>query len=135
MLGIVVYELLCGQHPFRGTSIAAITDRLLHHDPAPLSELRKDLPAGLSELVNATLAKSASDRPVNGLELARQASELFGDNRRPLEGIITEGRADQLRELDFFRDFGDAELWELLRWAHCEEFAVEEAVVCEGEDG
>jgi len=133
-LGVVMYELLGGRHPFRGASIAAVTERLLNHDPAPLSSLREDLPPGLSSLVDATLAKSAADRPSSGLELARQLSDLVGDKRRPLEGIITEGRTDQLRELDFFRDFGDAELWELLRWARWEEVACDDELVREGED-
>jgi hypothetical protein len=134
-LGVVTYELLSGRHPFSGRSIAAVTERLLHHEPTPLSDLRSDLPFGLSELIVETLAKTASGRPSNGLEFARRLSDLFGDDRRPLEGIITEGRADQLRELDFFRGFGDAELWELLRWAHWEDVAVDEAIVREGEEG
>jgi hypothetical protein len=134
-LGVVMYELLSGQHPFRGTSIAAVTARLLDHDPVPLSSLREGLPSGLSELVNATLAKTALERPSSGLELARQLSNLLGGQRRPLEGRIAEGRVDQLRELDFFRGFGNAELWELLRWAHWEEVECGDVVVREGEEG
>ena len=132
-LGVVMYELLSGQHPFHGTSIAAVTDRLLNHEPAPLSSLRKDLPAGLSSLVSRTLAKSASDRPSSGLELARRLTAVLGSNRRPLEGIVAEGRTEQLRKLDLFADFADSELWELLRWAHWDELASDEVAVREGE--
>ena len=134
-LGVVMYELLSGKHPFRGASIAAVTESLLNHHPVPLSDLREDLPLGLSSLVDSTLAKSAGSRPANGLELARQLSELIGDKRRPLEGIVAEGRADRLRELDLFREFGDAELWELLRWAHWDEVTPNDALVREGETG
>jgi hypothetical protein len=134
-LGVVMYELLAGEHPFRGASMAAVTARLLDHNPVPLSSVRSDLPPGLSGLVNATLAKTALERPSSGLDLARQLSDLLGGQRRPLEGIIAEARTAQLRELDFFRDFGDVELWELLRWAYWEDIECGDVVIREGEEG
>ena len=67
--------------------------------------------------------------------MAGVLSALLGGARRPLEGVLAEGRADQLRRLDFFRDFAEAELWELLRWAHWEDVAPGTALVREGEEG
>jgi CRP-like cAMP-binding protein len=48
---------------------------------------------------------------------------------------MAEGRTEQLRRLAFFRDFGEAQLWELLRWTRWEEAAGGDVLVREGEQG
>jgi len=133
--GLVLYQLLTGHHPFAASSIAAVSRRLLDEAPEPPSRRCPDLPRELDALVLRLLAKDPAGRPASGLEVANALSALLGGARRPLEGILAEGRADQLRRLDFFRDFGEAELWELLRWAHWEEVAPRTALVREGEEG
>lgn len=134
-LGVVLYQLLSGRHPFAGPSIAAITQRLLTETPRTLDRLRGDLPPGLVDLVARTLAREPRSRPPGALALAHELSELLGGTRRPLEGVMAEGRTEQLRRLEFFRGFGEAELWELLRWARWEEAACGEVLVREGEQG
>ena len=132
---LVLYQLLTGRHPFAATSLAAVSRRLLDDAPEPPSRLRPDLPRELDALVLRLLEKDPGARPASGLEVANALSALLGGARRPLEGVLAEGRADQLRRLDFFREFGETELWELLRWAHWEEVAPGTELVREGEDG
>ena len=134
-LGLILYQLLCGIHPFAGHSMATITRRLLDEEPEPLNQRRVGLPAGLSALVQRTLCRDPDGRPASGLELAQELSAMLGGSRRPLEGMVAEGRVDRLRRLDFFRDFGEAELWELLRCASWEEVARGTHVVREGVQG
>ena len=134
-LGVVLYQLLSGRHPFAGPSIAAITQRLLTETPVALNTLRGDLPQGLAELIDRTLDRRPQRRPRGALAMAHELSALLGGARRPLEGLMAEGRTEQLRGLAFFRDFGEAQLWELLRWTRWEEAAGGDVLVREGEQG
>jgi tetratricopeptide (TPR) repeat protein len=61
-LGVVFYEALSGQHPFRGGNLAATTNRILHENPAPLHEVAKNIPAELSQIVHRMLAKNPAAR-------------------------------------------------------------------------
>ncbi len=50
-LGTVLYELVAGQTPFRGDSMAELCAAVLTRDPAPLSSLRPEVPAGVDAAV------------------------------------------------------------------------------------
>src|SRR6476620_4779687 len=64
-VGLFAYELLSGHSPFIGATPAAVMAALLTLTPKPLSEVRKDVPKRLSEIVNQCLAKDPDDRPPN----------------------------------------------------------------------
>ncbi|HEV8383359.1 MAG TPA: protein kinase [Candidatus Acidoferrales bacterium] len=61
-LGVVFYETLAGRHPFKGSTLAATTNRILHEKPAPLHEVAKDVPAGLCQIVERLLEKNPDAR-------------------------------------------------------------------------
>ncbi len=61
-LGVVFYEALSGRHPFRGGNLAATTNRILHETPVPLSDLTKDVPDGLNQIVARMLEKNPAAR-------------------------------------------------------------------------
>ncbi|MEO8180941.1 MAG: protein kinase [Deltaproteobacteria bacterium] len=60
--GVVMYQLLSGQNPFRGETEAATMFRVMEHVPAPLSTLRDDLPIGLDEVLSRALDKDPKAR-------------------------------------------------------------------------
>jgi len=134
-LGLMLYQLLSARHPFAAGSLAGVARRLVEDEAPPLDRVRSGLPPGLSDLVRQVMSKDPAARPATGLAMAQALSALLGGARRPMEGLVAEGRADQLRRLDFFRDFAEAELWELLRWARWEEAPEGTRVVNEGEPG
>ena len=131
-LGVVFYELLSGVHPFAGRSLAAVAHRILNEPPPALDQYR-EVPASLLEVVDRALAKSRSERYESALDFAADLSRLFSELHNPQDGIATEGRANLLKELSFFRPFPEAEVWELLRWAHWQDFDVGEPIITEGE--
>jgi len=68
-LGVVLYEMLAGQHPFRTESFLATIDRILHAAPLPLSQVNTRVPESLSHLISRMLTKDPSGRPATALEL------------------------------------------------------------------
>jgi tetratricopeptide (TPR) repeat protein/TolB-like protein/tRNA A-37 threonylcarbamoyl transferase component Bud32 len=68
-LGIVFYEMLAGQHPFRGPTLIATTDRILHTAPPPISQLNPDVPVEVDRIVERLLAKDRSARYADATEL------------------------------------------------------------------
>ncbi|HZD66632.1 MAG TPA: protein kinase [Acidimicrobiales bacterium] len=61
-LGVVLYELLCGQVPFAGDTDVAVAFQHLHEAPVPPSRLRPETPAWLEQVVLRALAKDPAER-------------------------------------------------------------------------
>ncbi len=61
-MGVVLYELLCGERPFPGESISTVIYRILHHSPTPLRELNPRVPKALDRIVERALAKDPGRR-------------------------------------------------------------------------
>ena len=68
-LGVVFYEALTGQHPFRASSFVATTDRIRNETPAPIRIFNQDVPEALESLVKKALAKDPARRPQSAQEL------------------------------------------------------------------
>ena len=69
-LGVVLYEMVTGQQPFKGDYDKAIMYSILNEEPEPLTSLRTAVPVELEVCVNKCLAKEASQRYQGGAELA-----------------------------------------------------------------
>jgi serine/threonine protein kinase len=61
-LGVVAFELLTGQRPFKGETIAAVLRGHLLDKVPEIRTLRRDCPTALATLVNRMLAKAPTDR-------------------------------------------------------------------------
>lgn len=75
-LGVLLYEMLTGRSPFRGSNSLDTLKRVITHQPPPVSALRPDLPADLSSLVERLLAKDREARPRSAGEVARRLAEI-----------------------------------------------------------
>jgi TolB-like protein/Flp pilus assembly protein TadD len=60
--GVVLYEILTGQLPFRGEFEQAVVYSILNKEPQPPHQLRQDAPLFLSNLVLTCLEKAPTDR-------------------------------------------------------------------------
>lgn len=69
-LGCVLYQLLSGRPPFFSTIPGALLMMQVMDRPTPLSVVRPDLPAGLSELVGDLLEKEPAARPATAAQVA-----------------------------------------------------------------
>jgi len=134
-LGIVLYELLSGRHPFSASTLAGVTYKIVNDPHPPLASVRTDALGMFDHIIDRALAKDPTERYASALEFAADLSQTFSQLKYPQDGIATEGRADLLRNLSFFQTFPDAEVWELLRWAGWEEFPDGAKIIEEGEEG
>jgi TolB-like protein/Tfp pilus assembly protein PilF/tRNA A-37 threonylcarbamoyl transferase component Bud32 len=61
-LGVVVYEMLTGQLPFKGEHEQAVTYQVVNENPDPITALRTGIPMELERIVNKALAKNPGER-------------------------------------------------------------------------
>jgi len=97
-LGVILYELLVGKVPFDGETVTELCLKVVIEKETPVSELREDLPPGLSEVVHRCLAKEPNDRYASVAALA--------DALEPYSRSAEKG--GQLRAWRSFSDTADA---------------------------
>ena len=68
-VGLLAYELLSGEMPFAGASPQETLAAQLTRTPAPLENVRKDVPPALSAIIMRCLAKRPEDRPQTAADL------------------------------------------------------------------
>ena len=68
-LGVVLYEMVCGQLPFRGDYDRAVMYSITSEEPEPLTGLRTGVPMELEWMIGKCLAKQATERYQNAADL------------------------------------------------------------------
>lgn len=74
--GVLLYEMLTGQMPFKGDYDQAVIYSILNEEPGPLKVLRPDAPDGLVEILQRTLAKNSEDRYASVHALREELQKL-----------------------------------------------------------
>ncbi len=70
-LGIVYFEMLCGQRPFEGETVAELLSSILRDEPPSLVGMRTDLPPGLEDVIRRCLKKDRAERFSSAEELLK----------------------------------------------------------------
>ncbi|RKZ15405.1 hypothetical protein DRQ53_09105 [bacterium] len=68
-LGVVLFEMLTGERPFRSGSLADVVSSILVDDPLLLTTMRPDLPRHLARVIDECLEKDPELRHGNGTQL------------------------------------------------------------------
>jgi eukaryotic-like serine/threonine-protein kinase len=134
-MGVVMYELLTGKLPFRAENSVAMINKILNEDPVPIETLRPDLPEALIEIVKRAMHKDPKVRYSSWFQMASDLANTFPQLERYSNEISSTEKFNKLRSVPFFREFRDAELWEVLRAAGWEQHARDESLLQEGEVG
>ncbi len=61
-LGVVVYEMLTGQLPFKGDYEQAVIYSILNEEPEPMTSLRTEVPVEMNQIVKKSLQKDSEKR-------------------------------------------------------------------------
>ncbi len=94
-LGVVLYELIAGQTPFKRKSDAATLHAIITEAPEPLARYKAESPAELQRVVSKALAKNPAERYQSAADLAADLTTIersltAGD--RPTTGRVALSR-------------------------------------------
>ena len=78
-LGVVLYEMLSGQRPFRGGSDQAVIHAILNQVPPHLHEVEPGLPYGVTAVVARAMRKDASNRYPDASSMLDDIGRLLSD--------------------------------------------------------
>jgi serine/threonine protein kinase/Tol biopolymer transport system component len=81
-LGVLLYELISGQSPYKGVHETAIMYEIVNEDPAPLSSVKPETDAELDAMILDCLAKDPADRVQSAAELARNLRRFKRESSR-----------------------------------------------------
>jgi serine/threonine protein kinase len=114
-LGVVLYELLTGQQPFRGETDYTTIFKINSETPTPVKVIRPELPSKLDGVISRVLSKRPQDRYATWRDFA----EALVDVNRSLPRLPSQSteavRFQLLRGMAFFAEFSDVSIWETLR--------------------
>jgi tetratricopeptide (TPR) repeat protein/tRNA A-37 threonylcarbamoyl transferase component Bud32 len=80
-LGVVLYEMLGGELPFRGDYEQAVRYSIVNEEPKPLAQLRPGVPEEVLAIIDKCMHKDPADRYQTVDDLSRELA-LVIDNRR-----------------------------------------------------
>ena len=75
-LGVVLYELVTGRQPFRGSSAPAVMSAILRDAPTPVSDFNAEAPRHLGRIIQRCLEKDPTDRFQSASEVHNEIKAL-----------------------------------------------------------
>ncbi|HEX6528522.1 MAG TPA: serine/threonine-protein kinase, partial [Burkholderiales bacterium] len=137
-LGVTMFRLLTGRLPYEAGSHVALAYAILNTPPPTPSKYRLDLPALLDEIVMKAIAKDPAERYRSWLDFGKDITRAFmslrADMTTPAPASDSE-RFGKLHEMAFFKDFGEVELWEVVRVATWQQIDPGTVLMRENEHG
>ncbi|MDH4382667.1 MAG: serine/threonine-protein kinase [Gammaproteobacteria bacterium] len=133
-LGVVLFELLTGRHPFYADNFSRLVQKILTEAPPRLTEFRSDAPPELERIVNRAMAKDRAERYAMGGDMAADLARAFDRILdQPRENISEQEKFGAVKQLDFFQGFPEAEIWEIVRAAQWQDYEEGAQVIVEGD--
>jgi serine/threonine protein kinase len=133
-LGIVMYEMLTGHHPFKADNLSAISKKISSKKPPPISDFRNNVPEGLEYALNRMLKKKPDKRYSMGLDLAADLALIFEDLETVDNQDALRDKFETIQNLGFFLGFTDADIWELIRACDWHKYPSNTSIIKEGEE-
>jgi hypothetical protein len=136
-LGVVMYQMLSGILPYRGSNKFSIIFLITQYEPPPPSSHRPEVPASLDRIVRRAMQKDIAQRYQSGDELAEDLIEALraGLGTRRSGALGDADKFAALRGMKFFSAFADPELWEVIALGAWEHVPAGTAMVREGDHG
>jgi serine/threonine-protein kinase len=103
-LGIVLYQLLTGEKPFKGETISTIMYKIMNEEPPEPTILNKKLPKQFDGIVRKALAKNAAARFQSGKDFRAALEDYLNFTSRmtrvkPTAPLLAEGTQEETAAL------------------------------------
>jgi eukaryotic-like serine/threonine-protein kinase len=134
-LGVVMYQLLTGSLPFKATNNYSMVFQIINVDPPPPSIFRPEVPTPVDQIVKKMLQKRLETRYQTWDELAQDLVRVFNNLQTPEQPVPDTEKFNTLRRLEFFRNFTDVDIWQVLHISNWHRIAPGTALIREGETG
>lgn len=137
-LGAVLYHMICGRPPFDAPSQMALMHQIYHQAPQPMLGQRGGVTEALDAVILKALAKHPHERHADWEAFGQALSELVARQLVPLarlNEVKDSERFNLLRGLEFFVNFGDVELWEVVRRARWRRYPLDHLLFKRGQEG
>ncbi len=109
-LGCVLYEMLAGRRPFKGTHDQAAIYSILNEEPEPIARLRKNLPVGFEMILHTCLQKDPHKRYRNMKALLSDLRSMdLEDKTQVLTAVHAKEEPPSIAVLPFVNMSGDPE--------------------------
>jgi len=136
-LGVVMHQLLTGVLPFNAKNNFSMMYQITTVEPSPPSAHRKEVPRELDAIVKKAMEKDLERRYQNWDELSFDLAAVFRSQEiwRRTDEVADSEKFNTLRAMEFFAEFTDAELWEVLRISSWQDAAPGTALIRQGDAG
>jgi len=136
-MGVVMYYLLAGKLPFAGANTMSVIYQIVNTEPEPPSAHRKGISAELDAVVMKAMEKDPAKRFQTWDEFGAALAEIWKKEHKAeekREASDTE-RFSVMKNLPFFKDFPENELWEVLKISKWAKFKPDTHLIKEGDHG
>lgn len=134
-VGVMAYQLLTGMLPFTAKSYDEMIYQKLHEEALPLEKRRLDIPQALRFAVHRAMHRDKDMRYSSWKALCDDLAAALPGIEKHEEVRFDSARFDILRNLAFFANFTDNEIWETVGISQWHESKSGEYIVREGEIG
>ena len=132
-LGVVLYELLTGTHPFQAKTMPALFKNIVSENPVPLENYRTGLPPGLEKIINKALQKKPEDRYASSAEFSVDLMEVEFELETFGNSLTSEKKLEMLYQLKYFTGFSESEIEEVFDESEWEVYSDGDEILTEGE--
>lgn len=133
-VGVMAYQLLTGTLPFTAKSHDEMIYQKLHEDALPLEKRRVDIPLALRFAVHRAMHRDTEMRYNSWKAFCDDLAAALPGMEKPEEVRFDSAHFDTLRNLAFFSNFSDNEIWETVGLSQWQERKAGECIVREGEN-
>lgn len=87
-VGVVLYQMLSGQKPFTGNTVASLLFQIATEEPKPIDNVARGSSPAIRNIVNKLLKKQPEKRFQSGQELADSLNRIIKENEEGISGRI-----------------------------------------------
>lgn len=132
-LGVTAYELLTGMPCFGASTLESLMNQILNDEPAPIGNMRIDLPQGLADIVQRMIAKPLAARYPTCMDVGADLARVFADLSVQEEEIAEKEKYQMVRKLGFFNQFDQLQIWEIIRACQWRNYGDGDEIITEGD--